>query len=111
MNLRTNRKTMKKAILLILTLVFLQACGDATLNTSKEEKIDAVITGFDDTKCGCCWGYIIQIKDNRFLADNLPLDVDFNKDSIQFPMNVKIRFVMLSSSCYNRIQLVKVEKR
>jgi hypothetical protein len=40
MNLRTNRKTMKNAILIILAIVFLQACGDATLDPNSIEKVN-----------------------------------------------------------------------
>lgn len=94
-----------KALLLILLM---SSCvPHATLTT--ECKTEAIIIGYDYTRCRCCGGWIVIINDERFLAgyvpglkkvDNRPDQIIFNRDTTEFPLKIRLNYQMTGSHCH-----------
>ncbi len=59
-----------KLILIVLlpAFLFLTGCN----KPSSSGKVNGVITGFDATKCGCCWGAIINIGSKTYRIESVP---------------------------------------
>lgn len=59
-----------KFILIPVLLAFLLLTG--CNKPASSGKVNGVITGFDATKCACCWGAIITIGSKTYRIESVP---------------------------------------
>ena len=65
---------------------------------------EATITGFDTTKCGCCWGWEIEIDGKEHIARKLPNLTVASKDTMTFPIPIYINYTK-AERCSNNIDV------
>jgi hypothetical protein len=70
------------------------------------------ITGIDGTMCGCCGGWIIIIKDGRYLIDSMPNKSGLDLSKETFPITVKLDWQLVNNGCstFNRITVQRIKK-
>ncbi len=87
--------------LVILISLLMCKCDESTNDT-------VTFTGFDSSKCGCCWGYEINLENgSKVKCDKFPLNLNL-KESTKFPFKGKIEFIE-SSGCQNHIDITSFE--
>ena len=64
------------------------------------------IVGFDATKCGCCWGWIIAVGKDTIKADKLPVT---GNDYFGYIGNVKINIGKKLDRCTIDYPYYKIE--
>jgi hypothetical protein len=78
-----------KHILIVLLPAFLFLAGCNKPSTSG--KVDAVITGFDYTKCGCCWGALITMGSKTYRIESVPVASGIDLFG-PYPVNVSLSY-------------------
>jgi hypothetical protein len=71
-----------------------------------------IISGMDATMCGCCGGWIINIKGVRYLIDSMPDNTELDLSKETFPITVKLDWQLVSNGCsaFNRISVQRIKK-
>jgi hypothetical protein len=86
---------MKKGIFIVFILLLL------FISCEKSDKVqnqDIQIIGFDATKCYCCWGWVIKIKEDTIKTDHFPNDFQIGD---KFPIHVNLELGKKVRSCTN----------
>jgi hypothetical protein len=78
-----------KYILMILLLAFLFLTG--CNKPAASGKVNGVITGFDASKCGCCWGAIVAIGDKTYRIESVPAASGIDLFG-PYPINVSLSY-------------------
>jgi len=86
---------MKYAVLLLVIMSF-GFKPPKTCNTK------ATITGFDLTKCACCWGWEIEVNGKKHIARKLPNLTVASKDTMTFPIPIYIDY-KVDRGCHRMI--------
>jgi hypothetical protein len=108
--------TMKRSGILFTLLLMCFVFSGCRKNKSEYKSETAVITGFDGSKCYCCWGLIINFDNdpdpnnpsNRII-DELPADANITSNSI-FPIYVKVDWKE-DDKCSNKVDIVRLARR
>jgi hypothetical protein len=99
---------MRTSRIVFLLLIVLIGCS----KNNDNYKSVGTITGIDGTMCGCCGGWIIIIKDGRYLIDSMPKysGLDLSKET--FPITVKLDWQLVNNGCstFNRITVQRIKK-
>jgi len=100
---------------LLLSATLLINLGCRKTNDSNFGTSDAVITGFDNTECFCCGGFIVNIINNppysdNFLARDLPAGSNISASS-DFPVYVKIAWQPDTTDCERHIIITQLIKK
>jgi hypothetical protein len=74
-------------IVLLLAFLFLASCN----KPSASGKVNGVITGFDATKCACCWGAIIAIGSKTYRIESVPAASGIDLFG-PYPINVSLSY-------------------
>lgn len=96
---------MKKLIIIpVLFLLIITGCQKNNAATAAKTSVgNAVITSFSPDKCACCWGWNVEIDGKTYRIDKFPDDIDFDIDSITFPMAVSITWSESTGGCKGTI--------
>ena len=88
-----------KLILIVLlpTFLFLSGCN----KPASSGKVNGVITGFDASKCGCCWGAIINIAGKTFRIESVPVASGIDLFG-PYPINVSLSYTF-SQGCIEKV--------
>lgn len=100
----------KKTIIVFLFLVIVIPSGQ---NQKISCPYDGYIIGWDSTRCGCCQGWIIEINDQRFLADSIPNSDEIigkSPEDSNYPIAVKLDFKK-ASHCNNKIVIKCINRK
>jgi hypothetical protein len=108
-------KTTVLTLVSMILLVFLTTCN-------KENKDDfmakGVITGFDYTKCGCCWGWMINLNsdstelytvDARYI-DKHPSNLTLDSTTV-FPVFIWLDYTNSPAHCGQAIDITRFAYR
>ncbi len=100
---------MKKTLLIGITIVlFLAACNK---NDAGEIKRSAgIITGFDGSKCYCCWGWIVEIDNVIYKFDKIPPSSSVDLNNISYPVPVNIEWRPSAKNCSIRIEVISISQ-
>lgn len=98
---------MKYIWLTILVLALsLTACLDDEAFPKK-----GVITGPDMSMCACCGGWFIQIGEETFRFDKLPMGSGIDLENETFPIKVRLDWKKDEKACIsNRIKITRVQR-
>ena len=66
-----------------------------------------IITGFDYTKCGCCFGWMINIDSTIYLLDSIPSSSNINLKETLLPLSVKLDWRIIPSECFRKRIIVE----
>jgi hypothetical protein len=83
------KKQIMKFILipLLSTLLFIAGCK----KPASSGKVNGVITGFDASKCGCCWGAIIAVDGKTYRIESVPAASGIDLFG-SYPINVSLSY-------------------
>ena len=87
-----------KYAFLLLVVMFFSFKPPQTCSTK------AIITGFDTTKCGCCWGWEIEVKGKNHIARQLPNLTVASIDTMSFPISIYIDYTV-DRGCHRMINV------
>jgi hypothetical protein len=92
-----------KTICIILLITFLNGASE-----SPKCKTEAVIIGYDNSRCGTCGGWIINIEDQQYLVKNKlpgweilphrtyqPTEVAINGKIYKIPLKLRIDYTVI----------------
>jgi len=101
----------KNLKILLLSLLLILLHSSSGVEKSQDCRYYGNLTGWDNSRCGCCGGWIIEIEGHTFLADSIPnkKQVLSPKDTI-FPIPVDIDFTP-KEFCSSRIVITCIKKR
>jgi hypothetical protein len=74
-------------IILLPAFLFLESCN----KPAASGKVNAIITGFDASKCGCCWGAIIAVGDKTYRIESVPAASGIDLFG-PYPINVSLSY-------------------
>jgi hypothetical protein len=74
-------------IILLPAFLFLAGCN----KPAASGKVTGVITGFDASKCACCWGAIIAIGDKTYRIESVPAASGIDLFG-PYPINVSLSY-------------------
>jgi hypothetical protein len=97
---------MKKTLLMFFFFTMLFSCKKG----NEDYQSIGIITGFDTTKCGCCWGWIININDVSYIIESMPSDPDLNLALETQPVTVKLDWQPNATGCINKIKVQRIKK-
>jgi hypothetical protein len=87
--------------LILFGLMALTSCNSPNYN--------ATFTGFDGSKCACCWGYEITLDNGDTVkADKFPESLN-DVSTRKYPFNATIEFKK-SNNCVNIIEIESFEE-
>jgi hypothetical protein len=72
---------------LLSTFLFLTGCN----KPASSGKVNGVITGFDASKCGCCWGALITIGSKTYRIESVPASSGIDLFG-PYPINVSLSY-------------------
>ena len=81
---------MKKLFSLLLIGTLFLGCNKSAVQEGPYST--GIITGMDESKCYCCWGWIIEINNVSYKFDKIPSGSSFDLNSITYPSTVKIKW-------------------
>ncbi|MBL7739752.1 MAG: hypothetical protein JNK14_11065 [Chitinophagaceae bacterium] len=101
---------MKKVFFVWAVVVsFLTACNKNTDGDIK--KSTGILTGFDASKCYCCWGWIISINNTVYKFDKKPASSSIDLENISYPATVNIEWRPSSTkNCSNWIDVIRISQ-
>jgi hypothetical protein len=96
----------------IVRIVFILFIMIACTKENDNYKSVGTITGIDYRMCVCCGGWIIYIKDVRYLIDSMPKNSSLNLAEETFPITVKLDWQLVSNGCgaFNGITVQRIKK-
>jgi hypothetical protein len=102
---------MKKLFTAMLACtLFIMACKkntdqQATVNAADNTAINSTgtITGMNQLKCACCWGWLVEIDGKEYKFDRIPETSSFDLNSITYPAKVKIEWRDAQGNCSGRL--------
>ena len=65
--------------------------------------VKATLTTFHTEKCGCCWGWGIEIDGKEYISDKLPNIPVAHHDTITYPKTIYIEYTQDVKGCPNMI--------
>jgi hypothetical protein len=109
---------MKSTVITLVSVVLMIILTTCDRNSKDEFMAKGVVTGFDYRKCGCCWGWLINLNsdstelitvDSRFIdkrPDNLVLD-----STTVFPIFIWLDYTNSPANCGQAINITRFEIR
>lgn len=85
---------MKTTIITLFIMLFLISCE----KSESSFKGNAEIIGFNSSKCGCCWGWIIKCGNDTIKSDDVIID-DIAGYEIGEPVPVYIELGDIENAC------------
>jgi hypothetical protein len=96
-----------KKLTLIIFITFIGCSINEIDDNSSNNTV--TFTGFDGSKCGCCWGYEIKLSNGKAVkAADFPSNLDLATDT-KFPFKGIIKYEV-ASDCSNHIEISSFQK-
>lgn len=62
-----------------------------------------LITGMDQRKCQCCWGWIVQIGNDTYKFDKIPSGSTIDLNNLAYPVTVNLTWRSSQQACAGRL--------
>ncbi|MEP6844349.1 MAG: hypothetical protein ABI861_00020 [Panacibacter sp.] len=101
---------MKNILIVFATFLFFTACSknaneESAVKASDNSSVKATgtITGMDEKKCACCWGWLVNIDGKECKFDKIPEGSSLNVNNISYPTKVKIEWKDAEGDCSGKL--------
>jgi hypothetical protein len=111
-NNNTKIYVLKKIVTLFFFMLILFSCNKESEDNKGNEEYNSIgtITGFDATKCGCCWGWIINIENENYIIQSIADDSSLNLTLESLPVTVMLDWQVNITGCTNKITVQRIKK-
>jgi hypothetical protein len=92
---------MQKLVFIVFLSVITFSCRKDENENSKNST--GIITGMDQRKCACCWGWIVEIDNNQYKFEKIPAGSSLDLSNLSYPTTVNISWRESQGNCSGRI--------